>query len=154
MDWLKAYIYIDIYIYIGCYWGCCLCSLFGRFLVRFSPWSINKTQQIFCISVCEWCLLSSVSWSDYRELGEKQIEGSGAVHPHPPHEHPGQCGGDHCHPSGCQPVSHPPDIRLGIISLIVIWNFSSSVKETLHNKNIGLRHIQFKSTVAPKLCLL
>lgn len=40
-----------------------------------------------------------VSWSDYRELGEKQIKGSGAVHPRPPHEHPGHCGGGHCHPA-------------------------------------------------------
>lgn len=39
----------------------------------------------------------------------------------------------------------------GITSLIVVWSFSSSVKETLHNKSLGLRHIQFKSSVAPSL---
>lgn len=53
-----------------------------------------------------------VSRSDYREPGEEQTEGGRAVRPHPPHEHAGHRGWSHGHPTGCQPVSHPPDISI------------------------------------------
>lgn len=96
-----------------------MCSLIGRFWEFFHHEGLRK--EIFCFSGCERWPLSSVSWSDYRELGEKQVEGSGAVHPRPPHEHPGGCGRRHCRPSGCQPVSRPPD-QAGIIFLIVRFN--------------------------------
>ena len=48
-----------------------------------------------------------VSPADYREPGEEQTEGGGALCPHPPHEHPGHGGGSHSCPPGCQPVSLP-----------------------------------------------
>lgn len=60
---------------------------------------------------------SCLSWSDYREPGEEQTEGSRAVCPHTPHEHPGHRGGGHGHPPGCQPVSHRPDLNISQLNV-------------------------------------
>lgn len=107
--------------FIACYWGPCLCSLFGKSWVSF--WVFYSLQEVSAKQIHYICVSSIfVSWSDYGELGEKQTEGSGAVHPRPPHEHPGHCGGGHCRPARSQPVSDAldPRHRLGNMSAIVL----------------------------------